>query len=81
MSDNESRLVRCFSSVFPELTPEEIHQTTAESVGDWDSLSGVRLASVIQEEFNVEIDPMILPDLDSFEAYRTYIGRIVPAAE
>jgi acyl carrier protein len=73
MLDQDERLLRCFSSVFPALTKEEIESATAESVGVWDSLSTVTLAAVIQEEFNVEIDPDALPNLDSYLAFRDYL--------
>jgi acyl carrier protein len=81
MSENENRLIRCFESVFPDLTPDEIRLTSAESIGGWDSLSTVRLAAVIQEEFRVDIGPEVLPDLDSFEAFRTYLGGLTPSVE
>jgi len=73
MSEQENRLLQCFSSVFPGLSEDQIRQTSAESNGEWDSLSTVTLAAVIQEEFNLEIDPEILPRLDSFEAFRKYV--------
>ena len=76
MSEQENRLIRCFASVFPGLTPEEIRATSAESTGTWDSLATVTLATVIQEEFRVEIDPFDLQELDSFEAFRTYVHRL-----
>jgi len=81
MSEQENRLLSCFASVFPGLSMEEIPGIRAQSQGIWDSLSTVTLAAVIQEEFNVEIDPEILPQLDSFEAFRTYLCRMNPAAE
>lgn len=81
MSENENRLIRCFASVFPGLTPEDLRVTSAESMGNWDSLSAVTLAAVIQEEFRVEIDLEALPDLDSFEAFRNYVRRLNPAGE
>lgn len=73
MSDAEDRLIQCFMSVFPGLTPEDIRRTSTESSGVWDSLTGVTLAAVVQEEFRVEIDPLDLQELDSFEAYRQYV--------
>jgi acyl carrier protein len=79
MSETENRLLRCFMAVFPGLTPEEIRATSAQSESVWDSLSTVTLAAVVQEEFNVEIDPEILPDLDSFEAFFNYLRRVDPA--
>jgi acyl carrier protein len=78
MSEVESRLIRCFSSVFPGLTAEELRVASAESVGAWDSLSGVTLVAVIQEEFGVDIDPEVLPQLDSFEAFRAFFNQSSP---
>jgi acyl carrier protein len=74
MPDQEELLLRCFSSVFPALTQEEIEDATAETIGVWDSLSTVTLAAVIQEEFNMEIDPDALPNLNSYRAFRDYLS-------
>jgi len=76
MSDENGRLLRCFAAVFPTLTLEEIPGTSVESVGVWDSLAAVTLAAVIQDEFNVEIDPSDLPELTSFEAFQIYLRRL-----
>jgi len=81
MSEQENRLLRCFMSVFPDLTLDEIRCASSQSKGVWDSLSSVTLAAVVQEEFNIEIDAEALPQLESFEAFRTYLGRINPVAE
>lgn len=79
MSENENRLIRCFASVFPELSAEEIRLASAESTESWDSLTAVTLAAVVQEEFCIEIDPDVLPDLGSFDALRDYLRRVNPA--
>ncbi|MGA9587841.1 MAG: acyl carrier protein [Terracidiphilus sp.] len=81
MSELENRLTICFASVFPALTEEEIRSASAESIGVWDSLSSVTLAAVIQEEFNLEIDPEVLPNLDSFQAFRAYLQGAVVALD
>jgi len=81
MSEQENRLLQCFASVFPGLSIEEIRGVGAQSEGLWDSLSAVTLAAVVQEEFNVEIEPEILPQLDSFDAFHNYLCRMNPAAE
>jgi acyl carrier protein len=78
MCEQESRLVRCFASVFPWLTAEEIRNIDAESTESWDSLSAVTLSALVQEEFGVDIDPEILQDLRSFEAFRTYLRQQSP---
>jgi len=79
MSDRRDRLIRCFASVFPTLTPEEILVTSVESVGVWDSLATVTLAAVIEEEFKVQIDLSGRSKLDSFEAFETYLRQRTPA--
>jgi len=81
VSENESRLVRCFASVFPDLALQEIRVASAESTGSWDSLTAVTLAAVIQEEFCMEIEPEAFPSLDSFERFRTYLRHANPAGE
>jgi acyl carrier protein len=75
MTEQEDRLIRCFASVFPELTQEEIRTTSAKSNGTWDSLSHVTLAALVQEEFSIKIQPDVLPDLDSFQAFKKYLER------
>ena len=79
MSDRRNRLIRCFASVFPTLTPEEILVTSAGSVGVWDSLATVTLAAVIEEEFKIQIDLSGLSKLDSFEAFETYLCQNTPS--
>jgi acyl carrier protein len=61
--------------VFPALTPEEIKAASAQSLAAWDSLAAVTLAAVVQEEFGVQIDLLDLSELDSFQAFQTYILR------
>ena len=53
----ERRLRDCFHAVFPSLREEEIDSASPESVQDWDSIATVRLASVIEEEFSVVLEP------------------------
>jgi acyl carrier protein len=73
MPDLDDRLVRCFSSVFPELSGEEIRSASAESLSDWDSFATVTLVALLEEEFGLEIDPGDLGRLLSFERVRSYI--------
>jgi acyl carrier protein len=77
MSELESRLIRCFSSVFPTLPPEEIRATSAQSLSAWDSLAAVTLVAVVQQEFDVQIDLLDMPELDSFEAFESYLRRLM----
>ena len=80
MSELNSRLIRCFSSVFPVLTPEEIIAASAQSLAAWDSLAAVTLVAVVQQEFDVQIDLLDMPELDSFEAFESYLRRTMARA-
>ncbi len=69
----ESRLLRCFSSVFPALTDEEIRTTSVDDQGVWDSLATVTLAAVVEQEFDLQIDSRRMPELTSFAAFLNYL--------
>jgi acyl carrier protein len=71
----EARLVRCFSSVFLDLTPEQIRTASVESVPAWDSLAAVTLVAVLQEEFGLQIELIDLPELVSFVAVENYVRK------
>ena len=73
MDNLEHRLVRCFSSVFPELSEDQIRNASVDSVADWHSLASVTLISVVQEEFGVQVGLMDLPNLVSFSAVQNYV--------
>jgi acyl carrier protein len=77
MPELEARLIRCFASVFPTLSDDEIPTLDGADSGSWDSLSTVTLGAVIQEEFGLEIDPDQLPDMTSYEAFRAYLASAV----
>jgi len=78
MADIESRLVNCFATVFPELERREIPSVSAGSVASWDSLAGITLISIIEEEFGVAISPDDVPDLISFELILDYLRQSSP---
>jgi acyl carrier protein len=82
MSEQEDRLIRCFSSVFPMLSTAEIRSSSSDSLAVCgDSLTAITLLAVIQQEFGVEIDPSDLSELDSFEAFQTYLRQLGLMAE
>ena len=76
MSELENRLVRCFSSVFPSLTPEDIRCASVQSLAAWDSLAAVTLVAVVEQEFGIQIDLLDLEELNSFEAIQAYLVRV-----
>jgi acyl carrier protein len=75
MVDLESRLVNCFATVFPDLTPPEIPSVSMGSLASWDSVAGVTLLSVIEEEFSLGIPPDDVSGLVSFELILDYLRR------
>jgi acyl carrier protein len=81
MPDLESRLVHCFAIAFPDLNPREIASASAGSLASWDSLAGITLISLIEEEFGVSVPPDDVPDLVSFELVLDYLKRLTGKAE
>ena len=75
MPELDDRLTRCFASVFPALSPDQIHTASVETVPDWDSLAAVTLIAVLEEEFNTPIDLMEMPELTSYQAVRDYVEK------
>ena len=73
MSTTRSRLTQCFKAVFPKLSDEQIYAAQHSSVPDWDSLSAISLITVVEEEFNIQIQPEEMGDLDSFEKVLDYL--------
>jgi acyl carrier protein len=78
MADFESRLVNCFAIAFPELAPQEIPSVSMGSLASWDSLAGITLVSVIEEEFSLSISPDDVAGLVSFELILDYLRRLSP---
>jgi acyl carrier protein len=75
MNDVQTRLIRCFAAVFPELSSEEILRASPGSVGSWDSLASVTLLSVLEEEFQIQLALEDLEHLVSFDAALDYVRR------
>lgn len=73
MPDARSRLIRCFSVVFPNLEEQEIPISSVASVGDWDSLASINIYSLVEEEFGIEISMEDLENLLSFELIMEFI--------
>ena len=73
MHDLDLRLTRCFSSVFPDLAPEQVQTASVQSVRGWDSLAAVTLLAVVQEEFGVPVGLSDVSQLVSYQAIHNYI--------
>jgi len=80
MNDLTTRLASCFATVFPHLSHEEILRARQDSVPAWDSMAALTLISVLEEEFQCEIDFELLPELNSFEKIRDYLREVAIAS-
>jgi acyl carrier protein len=76
MHDVEERLTKCFSAVFPELSPDEIVNASSELTGDWDSMSAVTLLAVVQEEFGIDLE---VDGMENFASFETILARVSEA--
>ena len=68
MDPTETRLQKCFSKVFPDLSPDRIRSASVDTVPAWDSLASITLLSLIREEFG------IIPDIERFEEFTSFRG-------
>ena len=75
MNDVKQRVAKCFSSTFPDLPPEQIQSASVATVPAWDSVAGITLVNVLEEEFQTQIDFEVLADLDSFERVVGYMNQ------
>jgi acyl carrier protein len=73
MDDISTRLQRCFASVFPELTPNQILQASTSTVSKWDSLASITLISLVCEEFGVELN---MDDFEQFTSYKSLMDYL-----
>jgi len=79
MNDIEARLSRCFLAALPKLKRSEIPAASVQTVEQWDSVAGVTLVALIEEEFGIQIDLETLDRLDSYRAILDYLNAL-PAA-
>ena len=75
MTDLEDKLIDCFSAVFPKRSRDDIRIADRDSMEEWDSLTGVMLVAVVQQELKVEIDVMDLGQLGSFRSMLLYVSE------
>jgi acyl carrier protein len=73
MDEARSRLMRCFSSVFPELPSGTLANANTTNTAEWDSLASVTLFALVEEEFGTELDVNALGELSSFDSILDYL--------
>jgi acyl carrier protein len=72
--DNE-RLKRCFNSTFPAASAIELETARIDEMQGWDSLRGVTLLAVLDEEFGLQLDLEELLTLGTYDAVRQYLEQ------
>jgi acyl carrier protein len=70
------RLLNCFRSVFPTLSDGELQAASVETVSAWDSVAAITLVNVIEDEFGIQMDYEVAPELTSFDAVRNYVATL-----
>jgi acyl carrier protein len=80
MDDVSRRLTKCFQAVFPDLPETEVASATQTSIATWDSIATITLGNVIEEEFSIEMDFEILPELNSFDQMLAWVRSQAKAA-
>ena len=78
MGSLEDRLAECFSAVFPNRSREELVTASRDSFQEWDSLAGVTLLTLLEEEFRLEFDLTDVEHLGSFHSVLDYLAANVP---
>jgi acyl carrier protein len=73
MDEKQMRLAGCFSAVFPELSTDEITEASSISVQNWDSVAGVTLLAVVEEEFGIIIEDDDFAKFNSFRGFLNYL--------
>jgi acyl carrier protein len=69
------QLEGCFLSVFSNLDPATVHTASMASVAEWDSVAALTLVAVLEETFNIEIEPEVIEDFVSFEMVEDYLSK------
>jgi len=72
MDSPTARLVKCFTTVFPDLNEEQTLQASAAGLTQWDSLATLNLMALIEEEFGVSID---LDDMED-PSFKNFLAMI-----
>jgi acyl carrier protein len=72
---DSERLKRCFTSTFPAASDSEIETARIDDMPGWDSLRGVTLLAVLDEEFGLLLDLEELLVLGTFDAIREFLEQ------
>ena len=74
MASLAERVLNCFCAVFPTRSREELLKASRQSIPEWDSLAGITLLTVLQQEFRIDIDLTELEHLDSVQSVLSLVA-------
>ena len=77
----KDRTIDCFGALFPNYTRAQLLTASRESIPEWDSLAGVTLLTLLQQEFQLEIDLAELEHFNSVKAVLDYVEAHAGTAE
>jgi acyl carrier protein len=73
----EGRVREVIASVFA-LAPDDMPaQLAPDTLPGWSSLRQVQLMLALEKEFDVEVDPNVIPDLVTEQAIVSYVREVV----
>jgi acyl carrier protein len=75
VNDIDNPLMHCFATVFPGASCEDINTFKFEALPGWDSLRGVTLLALLDDEFGVQLDLTELMELETFDALEKHINK------
>lgn len=74
MSSIEERLLSVFQAAFPTASVDELRHADATTLDDWDSMATLTVISLVQEEFDVDIEPDEAVELLSFKKLEEFLS-------
>jgi acyl carrier protein len=80
MNDTAGLLKKCFSTVFPQLSAEEIPQASVSTIANWDSMASITLLTLIGEEFGITLNMDDFEQFTSFQSLLEYLRTRQPNA-
>jgi acyl carrier protein len=75
VSEADDRLMRCFASVFPSAAGNDIQTSQFDAIPGWDSLRGVMLLAVLDEEFGLQMELPELLELGNFASVKQHLAQ------
>lgn len=78
MTELRQRLVNCFSTLFPNISPDRLIAATPDSIAGWDSTNHFLLLQIVEEEFGLQISEETGGQLLSFGEFEAYLSAKVP---